>query len=301
VTSRVTSLVAEPVFPCRTTLGEGAVWDREEGCLYWVDIYENKVFRFDPRQRTNLAYDVGSNVGTVVVADGGRLVVALRDELAWLDPKNGQVHPLAKPAEPLPGIRFNDGKCDPEGRFWVGSMVEQGPAGGAALYCVEPDLTISVKLRGLTISNGLAWRGTAFYHIDTPSKQVRRFDYDRESGAIAQPTLAADFSAGPGSPDGMSIDEQGMLWVALWGGGAVVRIDPSSGQELFRVDVPATNVTSCAFGGDALDELYITTARIGLSEEALAAEPRAGSLFRSRVPFRGVAAARFGASLRVSG
>jgi len=297
----VTGLVAEPVFPCRATLGEGSVWDHEEGCLYWVDIYDNKVFRFDPRRRANLAYDVGSNVGTVVVAEGGSLVVALRDELAWLDPDTGQLHPLARPGAPVSGIRFNDGKCDPRGRFWVGTMVEQGPAGGGVLYCVEPDLTVSVKLRGLGISNGLVWHDTAFYHIDTPSKQVRRFDYDPLSGAIAQPTVAADFAAGPGSPDGMSIDEQGMLWVALWGGSAVVRIDPSSGRELCRVEVPATNVTSCAFGGDALDELYITTARRGLSEAALAAEPLAGSLFRARVPFRGVPAARFAANLRASG
>lgn len=296
----MTDLVAEPVFPCRATLGEGSVWDREEGCLYWVDIYENKVFRFEPQRRANLAYDVGKNVGTVVVAGDGSLVVALRDELAWLDPKTGRLHPLARPGAPSPGIRFNDGKCDPEGRFWVGTMVEQGRAGGGVLYCVEPDLTISVKLRELTISNGLCWHGTAFYHIDTPAKQVRRFDYDPLTGAIAQPSVVADFSEAAGSPDGMCLDEQGMLWVALWGGGAVVRIDPASGRELCRVEVPATNVTSCAFGGDALDELYITTARIGLSETALAAEPLAGSLFRIRVPFRGVPAPRFGASLRVS-
>lgn len=287
------SVSAHPVFPCHSTLGEGSVWDHEQSCLYWVDIYENKVFRFDPRRRSNLAYDVGANVGTVVVAEGGNLLLALRHELAWLDPQTGRVYPLVAPAPPVAGIRFNDGKCDPEGRFWVGTMVENGAAGTAVLYCVDHDLSIAVKLTGLTISNGLVWHGSAFYHIDTPTKLIRRFDYDRTSAAISQPTVVADLTDGLGSPDGMCLDEQGMLWVALWGGGAVVRIDPATGTEVFRVDVPTTNVTSCAFGGVDLDELYITTARIGLSETVFAAEPLAGSLFRAKLPFRGVRSSRF--------
>ena len=289
----MSSVSAYAVFPGRATLGEGSVWDREQSCLYWVDIYENKVFRFDPRRRANLAYDVGANVGTVVVAEGGNLLLALRHELAWLDPETGKVCPLVVPAPPVAGIRFNDGKVDPKGRFWVGTMVENGVPGAAVLYCVEPDLSVSVKLTGLTISNGLAWHGAAFYHIDTPTKRIRRFDYDAARASISQPTVIADFEDQPGSPDGMCVDEQGMLWIALWGGGAVVRIDPVSGDEVFRVQVPTTNVTSCAFGGPDLDELYITTARIGLSDTALAAEPLAGALFRAKVPFRGVPSPRF--------
>ncbi|HEY6729191.1 MAG TPA: SMP-30/gluconolactonase/LRE family protein [Polyangiaceae bacterium] len=284
---------AELVFSCRSTLGEGSVWDCEQSCLYWVDIHENKVYRFDPRRRSNLAYDVGANVGTVVVAHGGNLLLALRHQLAWLDPETGRVCPLVAPAPPVAGIRFNDGKCDPEGRFWVGTMVEKGPSGAADLYCVQHDLSIAVKLTGLTISNGLAWHGKAFYHIDTATKLIRRFDYDPASAAITAPSVVADFRDGPGSPDGMCLDDQGMLWVALFGGAAVVRIDPATGNEVFRVELPTTNVTSCAFGGEDLDELYITTARVGLSDAALAAEPHAGSLFRAKLPFRGVPSSRF--------
>jgi sugar lactone lactonase YvrE len=287
---------AEVVFPYRSTLGEGSVWDCERGCLYWVDIYDNKVFQFDPRRRANLAYDVGANVGTVVVAREGELLLALRDEIAWLDLATGELHSLIAPTAPAPGIRFNDGKCDPTGRFWVGTMVEAGAPGAGSLYCLEPDLSISVKLTGLTISNGLGWRDTAFYHIDTPSQHIRRFDYDEVSGSIENPTLVADFTAERGSPDGMCVDEQGMLWVALWGGGRVVRIDPATGTSDFSVDVAATNVTSCAFGGEKLDELYITTARIGLSEAELVREPLAGSLFRVKLPFRGMPAPRFARS-----
>ena len=286
-------ITAEPVFRCRSTLGEGSVWDHEQSCLYWVDIYEDKVFRFDPRRRANVAYDVGTNVGTVVVAQGGNLLLALRHELAWLDPETGRICPLVAPAPPVAGIRFNDGKCDPEGRFWVGTMSEADAAGVGILYCVEPDLSMSVKLTGLTISNGLVWQGRAFYHIDTPTKLIRRFDYDPASAAITHPTVAADLTEAPGSPDGMCLDAEGMLWVALWGGSAVVRIDPATGAEVFRVELPTRNVTSCAFGGDDLDELYITTARIGLSQAVLAAEPLAGSLFRAKLPFRGVPSSRF--------
>lgn len=287
------SVSAELAFPCRSTLGEGSLWDREQSCLFWVDIYENKVFRFDPRRRANLAYDVGANVGTVVVAEGGNLLLALRNELAWLDPDTGRVCPLVAPVPPVSGIRFNDGKCDPEGRFWVGTMIEDGAPGAAALYCVDHELSVTTKLTGLTISNGLVWHGGAFYHIDTPTQLIRRFDYRPGSASIEHPTVVADFTSGPGSPDGMCLDEQGMLWVALWGGSAVVRIDPATGEEVFRVRVAATNVSSCAFGGDDLDELYITTARIGLDDAALAAEPLAGSLFRAKLPFRGVPSPRF--------
>lgn len=289
---------AELVFPRRSTLGEGSVWDRERGCLYWVDIYDNKVFQFDPSRRANLAYDVGANVGTVVVAQGGELLLALKDELAWLDPATGTVHSLIAPAAPAPGIRFNDGKCDPAGRFWVGTMVEAGAPGGGILYCLDPDLSISVKLTGLTISNGLCWCDKAFYHIDTPSQLIRRFDYDPVSGSIAEPTVVADFTAERGSPDGMCLDEQGRLWVALWGGARVVRIDPATGASDFSVELPASNVTSCAFGGEDLDELYITTARIGLGDAELAAEPLAGSLFRVKLPFKGVPSTRFAHSFR---
>lgn len=286
---------AQLAFPCRATLGEGSIWDPVRQQLLWVDIYDDKVFVFDPRSSSNTAYAVGSNVGTVVPTEQGLLLVALRNQLALLSLETGQVRPVLAPSKDRPGakIRFNDGKCDPEGRFWVGTMVENGPKGLGVLYKIDSDLQVTEVLHGLTISNGLVWHEERFYHIDTPTQQVRCYHYDRRGGQLGEPTVAASFADTMGAPDGMCLDAEGLLWVALFGGGAVVRIDPKTGETMCRVDVAASNATSCAFGGRDLNELYITTARIGLSDSQAEAEPLAGSLFRVKLPYQGVPSSRF--------
>lgn len=286
-------LAADLVLARPSTLGEGSLWDPARQLLYWVDIYQNQVFAYDPHQRTNLAYDVGANVGTVVPATDGSLIVALRNQVARLNPQTGQVSRLVVPEQPRSGMRLNDGKCDPEGRFWVGSMVESGPPNTAALYRIDPDLTVSRQLDGLSISNGLVWHADRFYHIDSPPHELCSYRYEAQTGQISERRVVRKFQEAEGTPDGMCIDEQGMLWVALFGGGGVVRVDPSSGQVDLKVEVPASQATSCALGGEQLDELYITTARVGCSAEQLTDEPLAGSLFRAKVPTRGVPAVPF--------
>jgi sugar lactone lactonase YvrE len=292
----MSSTRAEVVFPTPSTLGEGSFWDTDRQCLYWVDIYQSKVFCFDPKRGANLAFDVAAHVGTVVPTECGRLLVALRSELALLDPKNGRVTSLGSPTIVPSGMRFNDGKCDPRGRLWVGTMIEQGEPGRAALYCIEPDLSATEKLAGLTISNGLCWSDRRFYHIDTPSHVVRVFDFDQAGAEISGGRTLIRFEPEAGAPDGMCLDAEGMPWVALWGGRAVVRIHPESGEILFKVELPVSNVTSCAFGGPDLNQLYITTARSGLSPERLESEPLAGSLFCAELPFRGATAPGFARS-----
>ena len=284
---------AEVAFPYKATLGEGSLWDARHRQLYWVDIYENKVCLFDPERHSNLVFDVGANVGTVVPTEQGPLLTALRHEIAGLDLDTGDVFSVATPCAPVRGVRFNDGKCDPEGRFWVGTMVESGPQGGGSLYMLGHDLGVSEQLSGLTISNGLAWFGRRFYHIDTPSREVRGFDYEPTSGRIANPTLVKSFASEMGAPDGMCVDAEGMLWVALWGGHAVVRIHAQTGEVLAKVELPAANVTSCAFGGPDLDVLYVTSARIGVDPEQLDREPLSGSLFRATLPYQGLVAPAF--------
>ncbi len=296
--SSVRSVLAEVAFPRASTLGEGCLWDSRRNCLYWVDIYQNKVFLYYPDTRANVAYDVGSTIGTVVPCEDGQLLVALRQELARLDLKSGTLTSVAKPSGLDAGVRFNDGKCDPRGRFWVGTMVEKGPPGKGVLYRLSSDLALTAELRDLTISNGLVWYGSHFYHIDTPTQQIREFDYDAAAGTIANPRVVARFEAKKGAPDGMCVDAEGKLWVALYGGGGVVRIDPRSGAEDFRVQVPATNATSCAFGGPDLGDLYITTARAGLSNDQLEREPLAGSLFRVHLPFEGARSQPFASDFR---
>jgi sugar lactone lactonase YvrE len=238
-------------------------------------------------------------VGTVTVTRNGKLLLAVRSGFACLDPETGQLSPIADPEADLPGNRFNDGKCDPQGRFWAGTMVEHGPWGGAALYCLDTDLSVSKKLDGVTISNGLVWSRDSrrFYYIDTPTHQVFGFDFDPAGGELTNRRVVAEIPRELGAPDGMTIDEHDHLWIALWGGNSVVRVNPNGGKTDFRVTLPAENVTSCAFGGPDLDELYITTARVGLDAERRKAQPLAGCLFRARVPYRGVGSHRFARDL----
>ncbi len=286
---------AEVAFPRKSSLGEGSLWDVATQRLYWVDIAEQRVMVFDPKNHSNLEYAIDQSVGTIVLSNDGSYVLGLREGIGILDPTRGALIPLVDPEVGKAGNRFNDGKCDPRGRFWAGTTVEDGQKGNAALYCFEHDLSWSQKLDGVDCSNGLCWSNDErnFYYIDTPTGVIRAFDYDPVDAGLSNERVVADLSS-KGAPDGMTIDAEDHLWVALWGGRRVVRVDPISGRCVFEVHVPANNVTSCAFGGPELDQLYITTARIGQSEQELERTPKAGSLFVARLPFCGVPAFRFG-------
>lgn len=289
----------EVVFPQPSELGEGALWDERESVLYWVDIVQNKVQRFDPRNRSNLSYDVGESVGTVVLSQDQRLLLGLRNGIGTLDPTTGRVTHLVDVERDKPHTRLNDGKCDPRGRFWVGSICEREPEFDGGLYCLDASLALTTKLTGIQCSNGLVWSRDqrTFYYIDTPTHEIWGYQFDPDSGAIREKRIVATIPNALGSPDGMTIDSDDHLWVALFGGHRVLRIDPVKRQIELQIPVPASNVTSVAFGGRDLDELYITTARIGLSAEQREAEPLSGSLFRVQVPYRGVPANRFGGKL----
>ncbi len=290
---------AEVAFRSRCLLGEGSLWDPAAQRLLWVDIADHKVFSFDPQSGTNVVHDVGESVGTVVPSQNGRLLVALRQSLAVLDPGSGEIRPLVPSIDEPIGHRFNDGKCDPRGRLWVGTMVEEGPPGGAALYCLGTNLILSKHVLGVTTSNGIAWNEavTLMYYVDTATHMVSLFDFDNARGAVGERRPVAYIPESLGSPDGMTIDAKGHLWIALFRGRRVVCIDPSSGQIVAEVLVPALNVTSCAFGGEDLDELYITTARVGTPADELQRMPLAGSLFRANVGVRGVPSTPFARDL----
>jgi sugar lactone lactonase YvrE len=289
------SVQAEVVFSHPSELAEGALWDVKSARLYWVDILAKHLMVFEPRVRSNQRYLLSQSPGSVVVCTSGQLLLALRSGFGRFDPARQALVMLVDPESDKPGNRFNDGKCDPQGRFWAGSIVEDGQAGNAALYCLRHDLSVTRHLSQLTNSNGLVWSsdGGTFFHIDTPSHQVRAFAFEPVSGTLHSPRVVYEFEPAGGAPDGMTIDAEDHLWVALWGGGRVVRLDPRTGQVVFEVRVAATNVTSCALGGPELNDLFITTARVGLRAEQLQREPQAGSLFQARVPFRGVPAVRF--------
>lgn len=285
----------ELVLDARATLGEGAIWDSREQRLYWVDIEPGRLHVFYPSQGTDLAFELGEMVGTVVPRKGGGVMLALQRGFAAFNLKTGELTRWSDPEAHLPRNRFNDGKCDPAGRFWAGTISLDREPCAASLYCMDTDGRVQTMLKGVTNSNGIAWSldGTAMYYINTPTRRVTQFDYDSTSGRIANPRNVIIIPLNEGKPDGMTIDSEGMLWIAMWGGGCVGRWDPRTGTQLDIVRVPAMRVTSCAFGGEKLDELYITTARTGLSEFELADQPHAGGLFRTRPGVAGVAAFEF--------
>ena len=273
----------ELMVDAKATLGEGPIWHAQKQVLYWVNILENQLHIYNPTTNEDRSIDVGQYVTTVVPRKSEGLIVTVQNGFASLDPETEQLTIIHDPERHLPGNRFNDGKCDPAGRLWAGTMsLGSGITGAGSLYVMDRDLSVRRVLDRVTISNGIAWSldHLMMYYIDTPTREVSAFDYDIESGSISNRRTAVKIPETYGFPDGMTIDAEGMLWVAGWGSSRVSRWDPKSGKLLQAVTIPATNVSACAFGGHNLDDLYITTAREGLTEEDLVEQPLAGGLFR---------------------
>jgi sugar lactone lactonase YvrE len=290
----------ELLLDARADLGEGPVWDARGGCLYWVDIHAGDLHIFDPVEKTDRRRSLGEPLGCVAPRRSGGLVLALRSGFATLDfplPPGERlgVRATVHPEPHIPGNRFNDGKCDPAGRFLAGTMDDAEEAATGSLYSLSADGSVRTLLAGIRISNGLAWSpdGRTFYHIDTPTRQVTAYDYDLASGAIADPRPAAVVPPGMGWPDGMTSDAQGMLWIAMWGGAKLTRWDPGTGRLLATISFPALNVSSCTFGGPELDELYVTSARKGMSAAQLHEYPLSGGLFRLRPEVQGMSTFAF--------
>ena len=272
----------------RAELGEGPSWDPETRCLIWVDITAEVVHRFDPASGEDERFEVGQPVGAAVPTTDGRLALAVSDGFAFLDPATGAIERIADVEVDLADTMMNDGKCDPAGRLWAGTKDAKGSRALCSLYRLGPDGSPVRMLTGLTISNGLGWSPdrTTMYFIDSPTQRIDVFDFDLEGGEIASRRTLVEIPPAWGLPDGMTVDEDGFLWVAFWGGSAVRRFDPE-GMVASTMDFTVSQVTSCAFGGDDLSDLYVTTARDGLSEAQLAEQPLAGALFRLRPGVRG--------------
>lgn len=286
---------AELLLDAQAIHGEGPAWDAGAGILLWVDMMGQRLHRTTPvGADTFEAYD--QLVCVAVPRAGGGLALALGDGL-WLQDAEGareQVLAVPQPEQGASRIRMNDGKCDPGGRFWAGSMAHDARTGAGALYRLDANRSTREVLRDVTISNGLAWSrdGRLMYYIDTPTQRVDVFDLDSAIGAISNRRAAVMIPAAAGMPDGMTIDDDGALWVALWGGSAVHRYT-ADGRLDTIVELPCSQVTSCCFGAAPLDELYITTSPLGLSDAERAAQPLAGGLFHFRPGVTGPAAVPF--------
>ena len=278
----------------QTLLGEGARWDARRDELLRVDILAGRVFRDRVAATGELdpvvAYEVSGTVGAVAPIEGdeGWLLAADRG-FAHLAPDGS----LRVMAEVVPdGARMNDAACDPQGRFWAGTAADR--PGEAALYRLEHDGRVERLLEGLTTSNGLGWSpdGRTMYLADSGPRTVQAFDFDGDRGAISNGRVLVALAEEAGTPDGLTVDADGDLWVAIWGAGQVRRY-AATGELRQTLDVPAAQSTSCAFGGPGLHTLYVTTATEHWTEEQRRADPKAGLVYRFETDATGRAAKPF--------
>jgi len=294
----VTQVQVELVLNSRAMIGEGPVWDHQRLHLLWVDIAGNALHEFDPASGVDTVTDVGQPISAVGLRADGGLVAALRDGFGILRSDRGRIDELIDVEKDRPANRMNDGKCDCRGRFWAGTQAVDHTRGAGSLYCLERSdgrLRVSRKLPGLTIANGLDWSSdnTRMYYIDSVTQRIDMFDFDADRGALRNRRTFVAIPPAEGLPDGMTVDSEGYLWVALFGAGRVRRYDPD-GRIDMEIRFPVSLVTSCAFGGAALDKLYVTTARHRLTADEAAAQPTAGGLFVCQPGPRGRPSYAFG-------
>lgn len=277
------------VLDVKAGLGECPIWSARDGALFWADIDAPSINRFDPASGRNVAMPMPSTIGSFALRRPHGFLAALRDGI-WLVRADGTLdrRVIDAPYDPK-HHRFNDGRCDPAGRFFVGTMNEKRDAPSAALYRVDADGRFVRLLGDMTISNGLAWSpdGRTMYHADTPTLEVRAFDYDARSGLPTNPRRFARWTSENERPDGAAVDSEGNYWIAFFRGGKVVKIAPT-GRTLAEYPVPAMCPTMCAFGGPDLRTLYVTTARRLRPDDELARLPQSGGIFAMQVDVPGL-------------
>jgi sugar lactone lactonase YvrE len=283
-------MLPELFINAKATLGEGPVWDAKSQTLYWIDVLEKRIYA-GPK----LFLQLEDFVGCLAPRKDGGLVIAQRFGFWTFDPASNRLTTYASPKGEPSNNRFNDGKCDPRGRFVAGTMDHNEQEASGSLYSLSTEGRLKKLLKEIRISNGLAWSpdGKILYFIDTPSREVKAFDYDLDTGQIANPRVIIRFEKTFGWPDGMTSDTDGNLWIAMWGGARVSQWKPD-GTLLAQFGVAATNVTSCVFGGPKMNELYVTTARVGMDAAALKKYPHAGGVFRMEANVTGMPSHEFG-------
>jgi len=284
------------VLAANAVLGEGPIWDPVAQRLYWVDIKGRAIHRFDPVTGHDDRWSVAEPVGSLAVRQRGGLVLALRSGFHFFDPATGRATPIVNPEPDHPANRFNDGKPDRQGRFWAGSMHDAETEPTGSLYRLDADLSCHRLVEGFVCPNALCWSpdGRTMYHADSPRRTVWAWDFDPDAGALANRRTFVEVPAADGAPDGATVDAEGFVWLAHWGGWRVTRFDPAGRVERV-VRLPVQQPTCPAFGGPGLDVLYVTSASIGLTAEARARQPWAGGILAldpgvrglPETPFRG--------------
>jgi len=282
----------ELLYDIKATLGEGPVWDARTGMLYWIDILRKRIYA-----NGDVFLEADETIGCLSIRKDGGIIFTKRASFwttstslsASREPDSTKQTLLSSPKDEPANNRFNDGKCDPRGRFLAGTM-DMGEADpNGSLYSFDGE-SVTKLFGGVTISNGLTWSPDhkTLYYIDTPTYEVKAFDYDLENGMVGNMRAVIKVPKPLGSPDGMTSDMQGNLWIAMWGGAQVTKWNPHTGQLLERIPVPAKNVSSCVFGGKNMNELYITSARVDLDEATLKQNPLTGGVFHMETNVEGM-------------
>jgi len=289
----VGSTSVELLIDARAEVGEGPVWDDRTQCLYWVDILGSIVHVTDPASGTDRTIAMAQPVGAIVLRERGGLALALRDGVALVDVDGGTPR-MAAALAARPGIRMNDAKADPAGRLWCETMESDGAAGEGSLLRLEPGGRLEVVIDGLAIPNGIDWSldGRTMYFAESVERTVRAYPFDPDTGALGRPEVIVSLMEEDGMPDGLTVDAEGCIWLAIWGGWGVRRYQPD-GREIERIDLPVAQVTCPAFGGPHLDELFLTSAHEWFAAGEMPGQPQAGGLFRARPGVVGRAPARF--------
>jgi len=282
------------VLDCRSLLGEGPFWDVEEQRLYWVDIKRREIHRFDPVSGKDESWPTHEDIGSLAPRAEGGLVTALKSGFHFYDLARGEARAVALPDDHPERNRFNDGKTDRQGRFWAGSMDDLEKEASGGLYRLTPDLRLDCMVQEIICSNSLCWSpdSRTMYYADSWKHTVWAWDFDPVTGDIENRRVFVEIPAGDGAPDGATVDAEGGVWIAQWGGWRVVRYDPGGRIER-SIALPVRQPTCPMFGGRDLDVLYVTSASIKLSPEALARQPQAGSLFAIDAGVKGLPEARF--------
>lgn len=293
-TDRALSRQMKPVGSVRSGLGEGPVWDDRRGCLWYVDITAQLLHSLTPHSGRAQAWRFDRPVGALALTEGDALVLAVRDGFAWFEPATGACALLQRVPLAQPDDRMNDGACDPLGRFWAGTLSAAG-TGTAGLYCLDTSGRLCRHLEHVTISNGIDWSpdSTVMYYVDTPTRRIDRFAFDRDSGALSDRDTFVDLATAEGVPDGICVDVEGGVWVAMWGGGCLHRYT-AAGRRDQVVEVPAAHPTKMVFGGADYRDMFVTSAREPLPVDSRATFPDAGAVFVSRVDVPGRPPRRFG-------
>lgn len=285
---------AECALECRSRLGEGPCWSSAEQALFWVDIMAKAVHRWHPASGEHRSWPVPEHVGSLALRQAGGLVLALKSGFATFDPETGAVDMINPCEAHLPDNRFNDGRCDPAGRFWAGSLPYDESTPKGVLWRLEPDHSAHAVLSGIMCPNSLCWSpdGRTMYFADTPTREIMAYDFDLELGMPCNPGRFVRVENTPGWPDGSIVDSEGFLWNAEWDGARVVRYAPDGTIERV-LEVPARRPTCCAFGGPGLKTLYITSAWDRMSEAERKDWPLSGNVFAYDAGVAGLPEARY--------